>query len=144
MHAKNSVRVSECENIVQDEEALDHFVMWHNQFFSGPSRAINHKELSKFFAENIHFEVNGKKIADNVDEMVRDYERIKNNGHKLVDIEKFDDKIVEPIDYGAIKITAKHDVTMVFKDNSKKVFKVESEIFIKSGKIYKYIEKFGI
>lgn len=76
--------------------------------------------------------------------MILDYDRIKNKGHKLVNIEKFDEKVIEPLNNETIKIKIKHDMTMVFKDDSKKIFKVESEIFIKSGKIYKYIEKFGI
>lgn len=144
MHAKNSVRISERENIIQNEKALDSFVKWHNEFFSGSLRPITYKELSEFFADDIYFEVNGKMVAHSIDQMIRDYDRIKNKGYKRVDIEKFDEKTIEPIGDGAIKITVKHDATMVFKDDSKKVFKVESEILIKSGKIYKYIEKFGI
>lgn len=141
---KSSIRSSQNAQIIQREKALADFVQWHNQFFSGPTRPISHAELSEFFAEDIYFEVNAKKVAEGIDEMVRDYGRIKNNGHQLVNIEKFDEKVVRPLDDGITEIWVKHDMRMIYKDNSEKVFKVESNIFIKSGKIFKYIEKFGV
>jgi len=73
-----------------------------------------------------------------------DYGRIKNKGHKLVNIEPFDEKVVRFLGNGTTEISVKHDITMVFKDDSKKIYKVESNFFIKSGKIFKYIEKFGV
>jgi|GEM_PF-2482729 len=140
---KQSIQGSQDVRITQSEKALASFVQWHNQFFSGPNGAITQTELSEFFADDIYFEVNGKKVAENIGNLVRDYGRIKNKGHKLVNIEKFAEKIVRPLEDGITEILVKHDITMVFKDDSKKVFKVEANIFIKSGKIFKYIEKFG-
>ena len=141
---KSSILSSENANIIQSEKALANFVQWHNQFFSGPMRPISQAELSDFFADDIYFEVNGKKVAESIDEMVHDYGRIKNKGHKIVNIEPFDEKVVRSLGGGITEISVKHDITIIFKDDSKKVFKVESNIFIKSGKIFKYIEKFGV
>jgi len=143
-HYKSSIAQSQDAKIAQNERAVANFIQWHNQFFSGPMRPVTHEELSEFFADDIYFEVNGKKVAQNIADMVIDYARIKNKEHKLVNIEKFDEKVVKTLSNGVTEIWAKHDITMIFKDDSKKVFKVESNIFIKSGKIFKYIEKFGV
>ena len=141
--SKKSIRASQDTQIAQSEKTLATFVQWHNEFFSGPTRPVTPAELSNFFSDDIYFEVNDKKVASNIEEIARDYDRIKNKGHKLVDIEPFAEKIIRSHDEGITEIWIKHDVTMIFKDDSKKVFKVESSIFIKSGKIFKYVEKFG-
>lgn len=139
-----SVKATEKIAVENHESILNDFVHWHNEYFSGANRPITQNELSAFFAEDIYFEVNGKQVAQGLAEMIPGYEKIKNKGHKLVDIEAFEDKRITQHNHGVTEIWVKHDVTIVYNDGNKKVFKAEASYFIKSNRIFRYIEKFGI
>ncbi len=121
---------------------VDKFAQWHNRFFSaGNTETVSKEVLNEFFAEDLYFEFNGRPITNDLDGMLKGYERIKAKD-KVVIIEAFEDVKFRFPSNEITEVIIKHDTTSIEKDNTKKVAKATVSFFVKDGKIFRYIEKF--
>ena len=92
-------------------------------------------------ADDLYFEFNSRAITNDLDGMIKGYERIKAK-EKIVIIGDLDKIRFQFVDDAITEVFIECKVTSIEKDDIKKVNKATMTFFIKNDKIFKYIENF--